>query len=111
MRKVSVEPSGSHGPIASLSAGQSERHSVLEPASLFPFSQKALSHKPGEQGQKFAKITPMPLERRCHLLLLSPLVIRNVLHGRNFHFFLQDLLHLLLSFCILNDTGLNVSDE
>lgn len=40
VRKVSTEPSGPCGFTASLSAGQTERHSVLGPGSFFPFSQR-----------------------------------------------------------------------
>lgn len=45
VRKVSTEPSGPCGTTAPLSAGQTERHSVLGPGSFFPFSQRLCLQK------------------------------------------------------------------
>ena len=64
VRKVSAEPSGPCGSAASLSAGQTERHSVLGPGSFFPFSQRLCLLSQESKGGN-AKLYPCHKNLRC----------------------------------------------
>lgn len=57
VRKVWAEPSGPRGSTAPLSAGQTERHSVLGPRLILSILSEALSREPGERGEKMPNYT------------------------------------------------------
>lgn len=61
VRKVSAGPSGPGASTASLSAGQTERHSVLGPGSFFPFSHR-LCLISNEYKSRKCQITPKSLK-------------------------------------------------
>lgn len=63
VRKVSAGPSGPRASTASLSAGQTERHSVLGPGSFFPFSHRLCLISSECKGRK-CQITGEPLQKK-----------------------------------------------
>lgn len=79
VRKVSAEPSGPSGSAASLSAGQTERHSVLGPGSFFPFSQRLCLASQESKGRK-CQITPMSLKLKVFRTEMSFAVVFCVIH-------------------------------
>lgn len=66
VRKVSAGPSGPGASTASLSAGQTERHSVLGPGSFFPFSHRLCLISTECRGRK-CQITGEPLRKKPKL--------------------------------------------